>query len=202
MANIYTRDIEGHTLKTDPIRNFRFLVQFLPNDTKNLKFDATLGFVSVSGLNVTTESIAYREGGYNTTVHQIPGMTTFSPVTMNRGVVLGSDQNVQWMRRLFAVATGSGNGRIGSDFRCNVDISVLGHPNATGGANATENATTPEGLFTAMRFRLYNAWITNLAYSDLNAGDNNLLVESITLVHEGWDVRYSGDNYGATADTF
>jgi len=206
MSGPFTHDVEGHTLQTDPIRNFRFLVQFLPFDTAKLgaQFDAKLGFVSVSGLNVTTESIAYREGGYNTTVHQIPGMTTFSPVTMNRGVLLGSNQNAVWMRRLFAVTTGQGFGGVGADFRCNVDISVLGHPNAKATANAASDTTVdkPEDLFVAMRFRLYNAWITNLAYSDLNAGDNNLLVESITLVHEGWDVRYSGKNYSTSAAKF
>jgi phage tail-like protein len=201
----YTQDIAGHTLASDPIRNFRFLVSFTAqtgdaNFQKN--FSGKVGFVSVSGLNVTTESIAYREGGYNTTVHQIPGMTTFSPVTMNRGVVLGSDQNVNWMRRLFTVTTNSAKGGIGSDFRCNVEIAVLGHPNAaalqhSGGAAATG----PESMFTAMRFKLYNAWITNLAYSDLNAGDNALLVESITLVHEGWDVTYAS-GYSASAPAF
>lgn len=208
MSSPYTKDIQGHTLQTDPIRNFRFLVSFNPNDTKDSafvnNFDKTIGFVSVSGLNVTTESIAYREGGYNTTVHQIPGMTTFSPVTMNRGVVLGSDQNVQWMRRLFSVVTTVGNGGIGSNFRSNVDIAVLGHPNAKATANSGSSSTVsdPSSLFVAMRFRLYNAWITNLAYSDLNAGDNALLVESITMVHEGWDVKFSSKDFSSSAPNF
>jgi hypothetical protein len=38
---------------------------------------------------------------------------------------------------------------------------------------------------------VYNAWPTALAYSDLNAGDNSLLVEQMTLVHEGFDVSWS-----------
>jgi phage tail-like protein len=192
---------------TDPIRNFRFLVTFNAqgNDQTfktNFTRKATVGFVSVSGLNVATESIAYREGGYNTTVHQIPGMTTFSPVTMNRGVVLGSDQNVQWMRRLFAATTSTAQAGIGGDFRCDVEIAVLGHPNAAGlNAAGGTTAATPGDVYTAMRFKLYNAWIQNLAYSDLNAGDNALLVESITLVHEGWDVKFSAD-YQHTAAKF
>lgn len=182
------------SLATDPIRNFRFLVQFLPHDS-TLKFKPTIGFVSVTGLNVTTESIAYREGGYNTTVHQIPGMTTFSPINFSRGVVMGSDQNVNWMRRLFATTSASGNGGVGSDFRCNIDISVLSHPNAaaTASQGSVPTASSALDLHTALRFRVYNAWITNLAYSDLNAGDNNLFVESLTVVHEGWDVKYAAD---------
>lgn len=198
-----------HGLETDPVRNFRFLVTISANDTKNGPFgytaddktkatkskSATLGFVSVSGLSVTTESIGYREGGYNTTVHQIPGQTTFTPITLSRGILLGTDQNYQWMRRMFALNTGLGNGGIGSDFRCSVEIAVLSHPNTTGykAAGATDEAQQPGELHTSMRFKVHNAWITNLSYSDLNAGENSLLVESMTLVHEGWQVNFAQD---------
>jgi phage tail-like protein len=43
----------------------------------------------------------------------------------------------------------------------------------------------------AMRFHVYNAWPTAVAYSDLNAGDNSLFVEQMTLVHEGFDAEWS-----------
>ena len=82
MANAFTNVLS--TLATDPVRNFRFLVEFLPPSgtaTPTWAFDAKMGFTSVSGLTVATESIQYREGGYNTTVHQLPGQTSFSPVT-------------------------------------------------------------------------------------------------------------------------
>jgi hypothetical protein len=100
-------------IATDPIRNFRFLVTFSPGDTKITSTTATsgstttntittttanasdewanhltqipFGFTSVSGMAVSTDSIPYREGGYNTTVHQIPGQTSFAPITL--GVV-------------------------------------------------------------------------------------------------------------------
>ena len=38
---------------------------------------------------------------------------------------------------------------------------------------------------------MYNAWITNLSYSNLDAGGNSLMVEEMTLVHEGWDAKYA-----------
>jgi hypothetical protein len=44
-----------------------------------------------------------------------------------------------------------------------------------------------------MRFKVYNAWITSVAYSDLNAGDNALFVEQMVLVHEGFDVKWADD---------
>ena len=79
------------TLDTDPFRNFKFLVTFTPKGdaaTFGTNF-GKMGFVSVSGLTVSTESIAYREGGYNTNVHQLPGQTSFTPLTLSKGIMLG-----------------------------------------------------------------------------------------------------------------
>jgi len=42
-----------------------------------------------------------------------------------------------------------------------------------------------------MRFKVYNAWITNIGYSNLDAGGNTLMVEEMTLVHEGFDVSFA-----------
>ena len=179
------------TLITDPIRNFRFLVQFKPQGT-NPTLDAlkgvTLGFTSVSGLSVTTDSIPYREGGYNTTVHQIPGQTTFTPITLQRGVILNTNQNWDWMRNMFATVAGGGSTRsIAQNFRCNLEVQVLSHPIPSAGEEDNSSATD----HVAMRFEVYNAWPTSVAYSDLNAGDNALFVEQMTLVHEGFDVNWA-----------
>ena len=127
------------TLTTDPIRNFRFLVSFIPQDTTNTTLSklktATFGFTSVSGMAVTTDSIPYREGGYNTTVHQIPGQTTFAPITLQRGVILNTNQNWEWMRNLFATVQAGGSTRsITQNFRCDLEISVLSHPLPKGGS--------------------------------------------------------------------
>ena len=122
------------SLITDPLRNFRFLVTFKPiptasTATTNLAAATTFGFTSVSGMAVTTDSIPYREGGYNTTVHQIPGQTTFAPITLQRGVILGTNQNYEWMRNLFATVQGGGSTRSKEqNFRCNLEIQVLSHP--------------------------------------------------------------------------
>ena len=184
------------TLATDPVRNFRFLVTFQPQDTGNTGLGTMtipMGFTSVSGLAVTTDSIPYREGGYNTTVHQIPGQTSFTPLTLQRGVILGSKQNWDWMKQLFAtVQAGGSTLAVGKNFRCDLEIAVLNHPVPSSGANVTSGdgavvAATDE---VAMRFKVYNAWPTTVAYSDLNAGDNALYVEQMTLVHEGFDLQW------------
>jgi phage tail-like protein len=182
------------SLTTDPIRNFRFLVTFKPHDRTGsaswFNPDVTLGFTSVSGLSVTTDSIPYREGGYNTTVHQIPGQTTFAPITLQRGVIINTKQNWEWMRTLFATVQGGSTNVQGASFRCDLEIAVLSHP--IPGQGVTAGSTSADD-HVAMRFNVYNAWITAVSYSDLNAGDNAIFVEQATLVHEGFDVNWAPD---------
>jgi len=183
-------------LITDPLRNFRFLVSFIPQDTTNTALSGlvgakatTFGFTSVSGLSVSTDTIPYREGGYNTVAHQIPGQTTFTPITLQRGVILSTNQNWEWMRNLFAtVASGGTTRQLGQNFRCDLEISVLSHPIP---ASGEDDGAPSDSDHVALRARVYNAWPTSIAYSDLNAGDNALLVEQMTLVHEGFDIKWA-----------
>jgi phage tail-like protein len=185
------------TLETDPIRNFRFLVTFKPLNQGDASWlpkgpnKIVVGFTSVSGLAVTTDSIPYREGGYNTTVHQIPGQTTFAPISLQRGVVLGTKQHWDWMRQLFATVQGGATGTQATNFRCDVEIAVLSHPIAGSGGNNTELTGTNYTDHVSMRFQVYNAWPSSVAYSDLNAGDNAIFVEQMSLVHEGFDVNWA-----------
>jgi phage tail-like protein len=185
MANLYKN---RSTLVTDPIRNFRFLVSFTATDTTKTDIEvakATLGFTSVSGLAVTTDSIPYREGGFNTTVHQIPGQTSFQPISLQNGVVIGKKEKWYWMKNLFATVMGGPTRSLTDGFRCDVTIKVLAHPIPK--LDAAADAGVKD---VAMQFKVYNAWPTAIAYSDLNAGDNSLLVEQMTLVHEGFDVSW------------
>jgi phage tail-like protein len=190
------------SLMTDPVRNFKFLVTFQGKEW-TVPTEMQMGFVSLSGLSVTTEPIAYREGGYNTNVHQIPGQSAFTPITLSKGVMLGQSSNAAWMKRLFSVITPSISSGIGAGFRCDLDIQVLSHPNpqsskgagaaaATGSAAATQTqANTAYEQHTSLRFKVYNAWISSLSYSNLDAGANTLMVEEMSLVHEGFDVAYA-----------
>ena len=187
---------------TDPLRNFKFIVNInhRPANTVGAILTTGIGFMSVSGLAATTEAIPYREGGMNTTVHQLPGQTSFSPVTMQRGVTLGGNSAgpYNWFRQLFDVVGGSGTGPTnrpqGNKFRCTVDINVLEHP-------VTHLATFENDLVVPVKMRivLRNAWITGLSFSDLNAGDNAVMVEQMTLVHEGFQVGYGPAGNHASA---
>lgn len=191
------------TIATDPIRNFRFLVRFIPQTLSPIGgqnpgdgwadklSDITFGFTSVTGMAVSTDTIPYREGGYNTTVHQIPGQSSFAPLSMSRGVVLGTRQNWDWMRELFVTVQGTAKRTVADNFRADVIIDVLSHPVASTATGDIADGKQTDHV--AMRFKVYNAWITSIAYSDLNAGDNAILVEQIQLVHEGFDISWGTD---------
>jgi len=173
------------SLATDPLRSFRFYAEFTPASDGVFSTALTTGwvggFTSIDGLSISTQAIQYREGGYNTTVHQIPGMTTFSPVTFSRGVLSGNDQAITWMRGLFAASAGEGIA-VGANkgFRVNIKIYVQDHPNAT-----VTNATTK------MAFEVHNAWITGLNYTGLDATNGAILFETMQLVHEGLSVYFT-----------
>ena len=42
--------------------------------------------MTVEGISMNTEMVPYREGGWNTNPHKLPGMTDFAPLTMSAGV--------------------------------------------------------------------------------------------------------------------
>jgi phage tail-like protein len=188
------------TIQTDPLRNFRFIVDFTPtSDGQPVSGDLTSfrgGFTSVSGLAITTNAIGYREGGMNTSLHQVPGMTSFQPLTLTRGTILGNDQAIKWMRSLFAATKGEGL-PLGNNttFRCDLTIYVLDHP-ATGAPQITANDLIAQQA-QKMKFKVYNAWISSLSFSDLNAQGNEIIMETMSLAHEGLSVELASDVRGA-----
>lgn len=161
-------------LATDPLRNFKFNVNIIHPFIQGF---TTMGFMTVSGLNITTEVIPYREGGMNTTTQKMPGQSDFAPITLSQGVAVGAGPMWQWVQELFTVMQGTGTGNPGQDFRATVDIMVLDHP-----------VTTPQVPVKAI-YRVYNAWITSMAFSDLDAGANAVLMQQISLAHEGFDYK-------------
>jgi phage tail-like protein len=173
-------------IQTDPLRNFKFAVQIALNNP-NISNIANLGFMSVSGLNVTTEVIPYREGGMNTTTQKMPGQSDFAPITLAKGLAIGDSAMMQWMRELFTVMQGTGTGAPGNDFRATVTIDVLDHP-------VTQTTNVP----IKARYTVYNAWPTAVAFSDLDAGANAIIVQQMTLAHEGFEFSLA-DQLGSSS---
>ncbi len=165
-------------VETDPFRNFKFRVSI---NHPGIPGFATMGFMAVSGLSITTEVIPYREGGMNTTTQKMPGQSDFSPLTLSRGLATGQGAMWRWMRQLFVVMQGSGSGQYGEEFRHNVDIKVLDHPTAAR-LNGKDQAKVKAW------FRVFNAWPTSVSFSDLDAGANAIVVNQMTLAHEGFDM--------------
>jgi phage tail-like protein len=161
-------------IATDPLRNFKFLVNITPNGGTTLQ----LGFMNVQGLNVQVDVIAYREGAFNTTTQKMPGQADFSPIVMSKGVAVGTQEELLWLKELFAVLQGTGTGTATNDFRSIVDVQILDHPITPG------NMAPIKGWF-----RIYNAWPTAVSWSDLDAGANALLINQMSLAHEGFDVK-------------
>jgi len=63
--------------RNDPIRNFRFKVQF---------GDAEAKFSEVNGFDISIDAIEYRNGDDPTTPFKLPGLTKFSNITFKNGI--------------------------------------------------------------------------------------------------------------------
>ena len=180
----------------DPLRNFRFKVDFVGGPDRITAPFASMGFMSVAGLGIQTDMIPYHEGGDNTITRKMPGQSDVSPLTLVSGVFSGVNKNAQmeWFKNIFAVQWGSGNAAWDEDFRCDLVIRVLNHPitkgktlatdSGSGGMNSNSNA--------GAAFKVYNCWPGAIVFNDLNAGDNSILVTNMTVHHEGFDA-YFGD---------
>jgi len=175
-------EVKDHrsNIATDPLRNFKFLVQ-IHREIADVPRFADIGFMSVSGLNASTEIIPYREGGNNTSSRKLPGQTNYSDITLTNGLVLNGHQLWYWFRQIFHVQQGKGLAAPGADFRSDVDIHLIDHP---------VNDRAPKQPTKAL-WKVYNAWPSSLAYSDLDSGGNAVLVQQMVLAHEGWDMHLS-----------
>lgn len=160
-----------HPLTTDPLRNFKY--QFNIN-RPSIPGMLQLGFMSVTGLSANTPAINYREGGNNTTTRKLPGQTEFPDLTCQRGVAVGTNALWQWFIEIFHVVQGGGRGVSGNDFRSDMTLNVLDHPVTLG--------VTP----VKAKFQIFNAWPSAIQFSDFDAGGNALMMESMTLSHEGF----------------
>ena len=163
------------TIATDPVRNFKYHVNIHHTPAAGGESLVRLGFMNMSGLSATTSTIPYREGGNNTTQRKMPGQTDFADITLSRGVTLGADQPWSWLTEMFHVNQGEGSGRPGTTFRTEIDVLVLAHP-----------VTAPTNTPAYVKYRIYNAWLSGVAYSELDAGGNAVYVEQMTIVHEGF----------------
>ena len=200
------------TQRTDPLRNFKFTVQFVPidNELKTLLSGiGDLGFAQVGGLSVQNELIAYREGGMNTHPHKMIGQSDFPAVSFARGAFSTQDQLWQWQKFMHAWINGGISGFAGgsagdsTNYRCDILVKVYDHPYMSGpevqySMDATAGTVVNAGNI-KLAFKMYNCWPGAYGLSDLNAGDNGIMVQQMNIHHEGFYVAWSAADIATLA---
>jgi len=122
-----------------------------------------IGFSEVSGLSFETEVIEYREGSspvYNKTKQ--PGLTKYSNIVLKRGVFLGDFELYELWKNTALFQEGA------AKFRRDISIRLL------------DEEHTP-----VITWLLRKAWPCKVSYADLKADANDILIETMELVHEG-----------------
>lgn len=137
-----------------PLPKFHFLVEW--GGTK-------IGFTEVTGLEVTTEVIEYRDGASpEYSKMKMPGMQSFSNITLKRGTFKGDNQFFQWWNTV----------ALNTIERRNLVISLL------------NEAHEP-----VVVWKVKNAWPLKVQSTDLNATGNETAIESIEIAHEGLSIQ-------------
>ena len=125
--------------------------------------DVQMSFQEVSGLDAQSEEIKYRAGDSKVySVVKMPGLIKFGNVTMKKGIFKGNNKLWEWFKKI----------KMNTIERTDVTISLL------------DESDTP-----TVTWKLKNAWPTKVTGTDLKAEGNEVAIESIEIVHEGFEVE-------------
>jgi phage tail-like protein len=120
---------------------------------------AKMGFSEVTGLDVETEIIEYRDGANKEySKLKMPGMQKFSNITMKRGIFKSDNDYFDWWNTV----------KLNNIERRDLTISLLNEEHEP-----------------VMVWSVSNAWPTKIQSTDLKADGNEVAIESIELTHEG-----------------
>jgi len=146
----------------DPKKNYP-----LPKFHFQVEWGGTrIGFTEISGLDFETEVIEYREGSYKTyNKTRQPGLTKYSDITLKRGTFLGDFEFFELWRKTMMFQEGK------EKFRRDVVIKLL------------DEEHTP-----IISWSVLNAWPRKVQYADLKADANEIIIETMILVHEGLSI--------------
>ncbi len=136
-------------MRNDPLRNFRFRLE--------IGGISEAHFSEVTGFDISTDAIDYREGDDPTHVRKLPGLNKYGNVTLKRGITDSMDI-YKWHKSIVD----------GKTDRKTVAIVVLDE----------------EGKDKA-RFQITEAWPIKYDPMDLNAKGNDVSIETLELVNEG-----------------
>ena len=144
----------------DPYKNYKFRV----------KWDGryVAGVSKVSALVRTTEVVEHREGGDPSAMRKSPGLTSFAPITLERGVTHDTAFE-DWANKVWRLGAGAEVGL--ADFRKDVAIEVYN-----------------EAGQLALGYNIYRCWVSEYqAMPDLDANANAVAIQHIKLENEGWE---------------
>jgi phage tail-like protein len=119
----------------------------------------SLAFTEVSGLDVETEVIEYRDGlSPEYFKRKMPGMQKFSNITLKRGTFQGDNDFRAWYNTI----------TLNQVQRRDITISLL------------NEAHEP-----VVVWKVKNAWPIKVQATDLKADGNEVAIETMEIVHEG-----------------
>jgi phage tail-like protein len=141
----------------DPYRGFNFLVR-IDGITEG-------GFQECSGLDSQTASIDYREGDEPSHVRKVPGLNSFSPITLKRGI---TDSEDLWNWREAAAKGKADRRRNGTIILCD--------------ANGVEKKS----------WDFLNAWVSKWTGPAFSSTGNAIAIETLEITHE--EIKRAGAN--------
>ncbi len=137
-----------------PLVKFHFQVEW--GGTK-------IGFTEVSGLDVETEIVEYREGNSpEYSKIKMPGMQKFSNITLKRGTFKSDNEYFAWWNTV----------KLNTIERRDITISLLNEDHEP-----------------VVTWKVKSAWPTKIQSTDLKADGNEVAIESMEIVHEGLTIQ-------------
>jgi len=122
-----------------------------------------IGFTEVSGLDVETDPIEYRQGASPEYFKiKMPGMQKYSNITLKRGTFASDNEYFAWWNTV----------KLNTIERRDLTISLLNEEHEP-----------------VVVWKVKNAWPTKIQSTDLKADGNEVAIESMELVHEGLTVQ-------------
>ena len=148
-----------NTNRIDPYKNFKFRV--------NWGGVAVAGISKVSGLKRTTELVTHRDGGDLSTKRHSPGVSSFEPITLERGIT--HDKAFEdWASLTYSVA---GDAAVSlKNFRKDITIDLY----------------NLQGI-KVRSWQVFRCWVSEYtAVPELDANANAVAFESIVIQNEGF----------------
>lgn len=144
---------------TYPLPSYHFIVKIGDDEKENVAFS------EVSGLNIETQIIEYREGSNNEYLtYKMPGIKKYSKITLKRGTTAANNLFFEWIKK----------NNLNTTERKDITISLLNEEHKP-----------------VVTWSVKNAFPSKVDFGSLNASENKVLIETIELEHEGLTVERS-----------